>query len=136
MWFVDWNRIVSELYENYILKVHKEQSGLVIGQTGSKGKSEGKVKIVHISALENNNYIFEHGDVLVCTMTSPDYVPLMKKASAIVTDQGGILSHAAIIARELNIPCIVGTGNATEALKDGDLVEVNADEGIVKKIEE
>lgn len=67
-------------------------------------------------------------------MTSPDYIPLMKKASAIVTNQGGILSHAAIIARELGIPCIVGTQNATEKLKSGDKVEVNADVGFVRKI--
>jgi pyruvate,water dikinase len=59
------------------------------------------------------------------------YVPLMQKAVAIVTDQGGILSHAAIIARELGKPCIVGTGNATKELKNGQLVTVNATNGTV-----
>jgi phosphoenolpyruvate synthase/pyruvate phosphate dikinase len=74
------------------------------------------------------------GDVLVCAMTTPDWVPYMKKASAIVTDEGGVTCHAAIISRELKKPCIVGTKIATSVLKDGDLVEVNADKGIVKII--
>ena len=65
-------------------------------------------------------------------MTTVDYLPAMKKASAIVTDDGGITSHAAIISRELGIPCIVGTKIATKVLKDGDLVEVNANKGEVK----
>ncbi len=75
------------------------------------------------------------GDVLVCPMTLPDYVPAMKRAAAIITDEGGVTCHAAIISRELGIPCIVGTKIATQVLKDGDLVEVDADKGIVKVIE-
>jgi len=65
-------------------------------------------------------------------MTRPEFVPLMKKAAAIITDEGGITSHAAIISREMNIPCIIGTKIATKIFKDGDLVEVDADKGIVK----
>ncbi|MDD1444202.1 PEP-utilizing enzyme, partial [Dolichospermum sp. ST_sed3] len=65
-------------------------------------------------------------------MTRPDFVPLMKKAGAVVTDAGGILSHAAIVSRELNKPCIIGTEVATNILKDGDIVEVDADKGIVR----
>jgi pyruvate,water dikinase len=76
----------------------------------------------------------ENGEVLVCTMTTPELVPLMQKASAIVTDLGGILSHAAIISRELGKPCVVGTGKATQVLKDGDFVEVDADEGVVRRL--
>jgi pyruvate,water dikinase len=64
-------------------------------------------------------------------MTSPDYIHLMKNAAAIVTDLGGILCHAAIIAREFNIPCIVGTLKATSILKDMDTVEVDADKGTI-----
>jgi pyruvate,water dikinase len=67
-------------------------------------------------------------------MTSPDWLPLIQKAVAIVTDEGGITSHASIVARELKKPCIVGTKNATKILKDGDQVEVDADSGIVKII--
>ncbi len=64
-------------------------------------------------------------------MTPPDYLPLMKQAKATVTDLGGILSHAAIISRELKIPCITATKNATQILKDGNLVEVDAERGVV-----
>jgi pyruvate,water dikinase len=68
-------------------------------------------------------------------MTTPELVPLMQKAAAIVTDLGGILSHAAIVSRELGKPCVVGTGKATQVLNDGDLVEVDAENGTVRKIE-
>ena len=67
-------------------------------------------------------------------MTRPEFVPLMKRASAIVTDEGGITCHAAIVSRELNIPCIIGTKIVTKVLKDGDEVEVDADNGVVKII--
>lgn len=66
------------------------------------------------------------------SMTRPEFVPLMKKAAAIITDEGGITCHAAIVSRELNIPCIIGTRIATKVLKDGDYIEVDADNGIVK----
>lgn len=71
-------------------------------------------------------------EILVAAETSPDYVPLMKRAGAIITDKGGITSHAAIVSRELKKPCIIGTKIATKVLKDGDLVEVDAEKGIVK----
>ena len=67
-------------------------------------------------------------------MTTPDYVPAMRKASAVVTDEGGITCHAAIFSREINKPCVIGTKFATQVLKDGDIVEVDADNGIVRKI--
>ena len=68
-------------------------------------------------------------------MTRPEFLPAMKKASAIVTDEGGITSHAAIVSRELGIPCIIGTKNATEILKNGDLVEVKANHNMVVILE-
>ncbi len=74
------------------------------------------------------------GDILLSQATSPDLLPAMKKAAAIVTEQGGITSHAAIVSRELGIPCVIGTKIATKVLKDGDLVEVDANRGIVKKL--
>jgi pyruvate,water dikinase len=74
------------------------------------------------------------GDILVCPMTTPDYVPSMKRARAIITDEGGITCHAAIIARELKIPCVVGTKIATQVLRDGDKVEVDAGKGIIRII--
>ena len=74
------------------------------------------------------------GEILVTSMTTPDYLPSMQKASAFVTDEGGITCHAAIIAREMKKPCIIGTKIATKILKDGDLVEVDADKGVVRKL--
>ncbi len=75
---------------------------------------------------------FHDGDVLVTGMTRPEFEPLMQRASAIITDVGGILCHAAIRSRELNIPCLVGAGIATRVLRDGDLVSVDADKGLVR----
>ena len=72
--------------------------------------------------------------LLVAIPKGTQQIPIMKKASAIVTNQGGITSHAAVLAREFGIPCIVGTNIATEVFKDGDLVEVDADSGIIKKL--
>ena len=101
------------------------------GLTASMGKATGKVKVVK-SAKEI--YKVEKGDIIVAVMTRPDYIPAMKKAAAIVTDEGGVTCHAAIVSRELGIPCIIGTKIATKVLKDGDLVEVNANHGWVKII--
>ena len=100
------------------------------GLPASFGKAVGKVKIA-LSASEAINKV-EKGDVLVTGMTLPDFVPAMKKAAAIITNEGGATCHAAIISREFNIPCIVGTKIATKILKDGMLVEVNANHGVVK----
>jgi pyruvate,water dikinase len=74
------------------------------------------------------------GDILVTSMTTPDYVPAMEKALAFVTDEGGLSCHAAIVAREMKKPCIIGTKIATKVLKDNDLVEVDANKGIIKKL--
>ena len=67
-------------------------------------------------------------------MTRPEFVPIMKKAAAIVTDEGGITCHAAIISRELGVPCVVGTKIATKVLKDNDFVEIRATHGLVRKL--
>ena len=98
------------------------------GLSASVGRVTGPVKIVK-SATEIGKV--KQGDILVAVMTRPDYVVAMKKAAAIVTNEGGITSHAAIVSRELGIPCIIGTKIATEVLKDGDIVEVNANHGVV-----
>ncbi|OGM28825.1 hypothetical protein A2962_05080 [Candidatus Woesebacteria bacterium RIFCSPLOWO2_01_FULL_39_61] len=101
------------------------------GISASKGKALGKVAL--ISDMNTVNKISE-SCILVTKMTSPMITTLLPKISAIVTDQGGMLSHAAILARELGIPCIVGTQIATEFFKNGDLVEVDADNGVVRKL--
>jgi len=74
---------------------------------------------------------FQKGDILVTKMTDPDWVPIMKMASAIVTDEGGMTSHAAIVSRELGIPAVVGTGNATSVIKDGQIITVDAYRGVI-----
>ena len=99
------------------------------GAVAFRGLVKGYAKIItkrdQISSLKNN-------EILVAVMTTPDYIPAMKKASAFITDEGGITCHAAIIAREMKKPCIIGTKVATKVLKDGDLVEVDAERGVVK----
>ncbi len=101
------------------------------GLCASSGIARGRVKIVK-SATEVSKV--EKGDILVAVMTRPDYVAGMKKAAAIVTEEGGVTCHAAIVSRELKIPCVIGTKIATKALKDGQMVEVDATNGIVRKI--
>lgn len=103
----------------------------ILGQCGCVGRGRGTAKII-IRASDMSK--MKKGDVLVSIATDPDIVPAMKKASAIVTEQGGVTSHAAIVSRELNIPCVIGTKIATKVFKDGDLIEVDATKGIVKKI--
>jgi phosphohistidine swiveling domain-containing protein len=94
------------------------------------GKARGRAKVCN--GLEDALKKIKKSDILICGMTTPDYISVMKKAAAIVTDEGGLTCHAAIISRELKIPCIVGTKIATKIFKDGDLVEVDAANGIIK----
>lgn len=101
---------------------------LVKGLPASPGVAKGVVKII---PSKNEIDKVEKGDVLVTKMTTPDFVPAMKKAVAIVTDAGGATCHAAIVSRELGIPCIVGTQNATQVLRDGMFVTVDARRGVV-----
>lgn len=101
------------------------------GTTASVGNVTGKVKIVLNSGQFKQ---FNKDEILVAEMTRPDFLPIMKLAKAIITDEGGLTCHAAVVARELHIPCIVGTRFVTKVLQDGDLVEVDANKGIVRKI--
>lgn len=88
--------------------------------------------VVRVLLDPNQSSAFIPGEILVAPMTSPEYVFVMKIASAILTDTGGLTSHAAIVSRELNVPCLVGTKVATHLLKDGDIVEVDAKKGTVR----
>jgi len=106
-------------------------SMIVKGQTGFAGKVQGLVCLVN--DLKDLQHVKE-GCILVTPSTTPAYVPVLSKISAIVTNEGGILCHAALISREMKIPCVIGTKNATRILKDGDMVEVDADNGIVRKV--
>ena len=111
--------------------IHEEHHGEIEGTPASSGKARGTVAIVR--GVSDLNKV-KHGDIIVAVTTHPDYVPAMQRAAAIVTDEGGITSHAAIVAREFGLPCIVGTKHATKALQDGDEVEIDADLGIVRRV--
>ncbi|HLD06315.1 MAG TPA: PEP-utilizing enzyme [Candidatus Nanoarchaeia archaeon] len=103
----------------------------ITGLIASPGKAQGRVKIINnIGEIKD----FPRNHVLVTEMTSPEYVVAMRRAVAVVTDLGGATSHAAVISREIGIPCIVGTKIATKALQDGDYIEVDADKGVVRII--
>jgi pyruvate,water dikinase len=119
------------IYREYQLNTKKEPilKGISIGDK----IGQGKVRLVPDISKMNQ---FKPGEVLVTKMTDPDWVPIMKIASAIVTDEGGKTAHAAIVSRELGIPCIVGTKNATEVLKDGQYVTIDCTQGLNGKIYE
>jgi len=131
--FFDYNRIIpSYLTTPLNPKKFDNLKSEIRGFGSFKGKTKGRVCRVN---NRNINFVnFPSQSVLVCENTDVRYVSFMEKAVAIVTDKGGILSHAAIIAREMNKPFIVGTKIATSILKNGDLIEVDTDEGIVKII--
>jgi phosphohistidine swiveling domain-containing protein len=103
----------------------------VKGLVASVGKAKGRARIIS-SAREIDRV--KRGDILLAVMTRPDYIIGMKKAAAIVTNEGGVTSHAAIVSRELGIPCVIGTKIATEVFKDGDMIEVDAFHGVVRKL--
>jgi len=109
-------------------KPEEESKELIRGLGASPGRGSGEVRVL-VSPDKDNG--FESGDVLVATMTTPDWVPLMMKASAIVTDGGGVTCHAAIVSREMGLPCVVGTRNATKVLQDKMLVTVDGTHGTV-----
>jgi len=132
--YIDINRFLGPRIPTPppFVKLEADDSVLVIGQVAKTGKATGRVVIV--KAEEISDVDFHKGDILVCDNTDVRFIQLMKKAGAIVTDRGGILSHAAITFREMDKPCIIGTNNGTQVLKSGDQVEVDAIKGIVRKI--
>ncbi|RLG81329.1 MAG: phosphoenolpyruvate synthase [Thermoprotei archaeon] len=103
---------------------------VVRGLPASPGVGAGVAKVI-FDPHGREAQEFKEGEVLVTKMTDPDWVPLMKKAAAIVTDEGGMTSHAAIVSRELGIPCVVGTGNATKVIESGMKVTVDGGKGVV-----
>jgi len=118
-----WEAAITEKFEANTREIK--------GQAACLGRARGAVKIVNsVRDMKKMN----QGDILVSIATNPDIVPAMKKAAAIITEQGGITSHAAIVSREFNTPCIINTKIATKVLRDGDLVEVDAEKGIVRII--
>lgn len=101
------------------------------------GVAIGKAMVIlveDISSFNKSITKFNKGDILITTMTSPNIISLLDKASGVITNEGGVCSHAAIVSREFGIPCIVGTGNATRIFKSGDFVYIDAKKGFAKKI--
>lgn len=116
----------EDLYEEKI----KDGLQILKGVGTYLGTENGKVKIILDPFVEGKH--FRKNEILVTSMTTPEFVPLIKRAKAVVTDEGGLLCHAAIVSRELKKPCVIGTKIATKVLKDGNLVEVDANNGVVK----
>ncbi len=106
-------------------------SVIVKGIPASQGKVRGKVIIVK---TQKDYKKVKEGDILVTRHTDPSMVLIMQRAAAIVTDQGGLTSHAAVVSREMGTPCIVGTKNGTKKLKDKQVIEVDADKGTVNTV--
>ncbi len=119
------------ILEKKLLQATRSASRVLQGISGYRGKVKGTVRIVSDPFKVKK---FNSGDILVTGMTRPEFLPLVQKSSAIITESGGILCHAAITARELKKPCIVGVPEITKILKDGDVVEVDADKGLIKII--
>ncbi|MCU0680493.1 MAG: PEP-utilizing enzyme [Planctomycetes bacterium] len=116
-----------------IIKEEIKNTKILVGDCACSGRARGEVRVIN---LVKDIGKMKQGDILVSTATNPDLMPAIKKASAIVTDIGGITCHAAIVSRELNIPCVVGTKFATRLLKDGYVIDVDATHGkvnIIKK---
>lgn len=123
----------KELGEIYKIKPTNELKGMA----ANPGKTTGVARIMDANNVEQTRQLrkdFKKGQILITQMTQPNVMDIASKAGALVTDEGGMLSHAAIISRELGIPCIVGTKNATKVFRDGQTIEVDADRGIVKII--
>ena len=111
-------------------KVKQSHTQELSGTSASPGKVRGKVRVI---ILDREFSSFKKGEVLVTIQTMVHFLPLMKKSAAVLTEYGGLTSHAAIVSRELNKPCIVGIPALTRALKTGDQVEVDATRGIIQK---
>lgn len=118
------------IYNKFLKIKIKGKIGLIQGRSAYPGRIRGVV----YKSINQKKKKPKRKSVLVVSMTHPKDIALIRESSAIITDEGGILSHAAIISRELRIPCIIGTKIATKVLKDGDLVEVDANKGVVRII--
>jgi phosphohistidine swiveling domain-containing protein len=126
-----WHCFSGKDYLYWKKKIEKNQPEYIRGDVSYPGRVKGRA-VIHLDWIGGVD--IPKGSVLVCGMTNPQIVPFLKNASAIVADEGGLTCHAAIISRELKIPCIVGTGNGTRLIKKGDLIEVDANKGEVKII--
>lgn len=123
--YLDGNVVVALKQER---NAHVTAATALKGTPACKGIVSGTARIV-LSASEQDK--IQPGDILITNMTTPDFLPSMKRAAAFVTDEGGITCHAAIVAREMKKPCVIGTKTATVSFKDGDRITVDANTGTV-----
>ncbi|MEW6407872.1 MAG: PEP-utilizing enzyme [Patescibacteria group bacterium] len=138
-WVIDLNKMkiftgkeMEEFLKKNLPKEKLERETKIFkGNIAYSGKAIGRVKIVN--SFKDVKKV-KKGDILVSVQTMPSLLPAMKQAAAFVTDQGGITCHAAIVAREMKKPCVIGTKIAARVLRDGQLIEVDARRGIVRKI--
>jgi len=136
-WVKNGDHIVSRCIKeykkinNYFFSTKQKRVSILKGHAVFSGKVRGVAKIL---LVDDNIDKIKNGEVLISINSSPRFIRAIKKCGAIVTDEGGITCHAAIIAREMKKPCIIGTKIATKVFKDGDMVEVDAEKGIVRKI--
>ncbi|MBU4370228.1 hypothetical protein KKG58_05800 [Patescibacteria group bacterium] len=122
----DYKKILK--LKESLIKQQTQQNGAIHGSIANTGTAVGRVVVCKgINSLSK----VKKGDILVTSMTRPEFMPALKKAAAIITDEGGVTCHAAIVARELNIPAVIGTKLATKILKDGMIVEVKGNHGII-----
>ena len=121
--------LAVKVWEASTLLIFKTDGDVLKGVSGSTGIAVGKVCLIN---SPKEFYKMKKGDILVCHLTDPEWTPLFKLASAVVADTGSALSHAAIVAREYNIPAVLGVGFATTKFKDGDTIQVNGNIGEVK----
>ncbi|MFA6604885.1 MAG: PEP-utilizing enzyme [Patescibacteria group bacterium] len=133
------SHLVSGQETDKYIKLTKEDElsqKQISGFVACRGLIKAKARIIDFNSKDYNKEVsqFKKGEILVTGMTRPQIVHLCNKASAIVTDEGGITSHAAVVSRELNIPCVIGTKDATKIFKTGDFLEVDANKGIITKI--
>ena len=132
LWMLQ-SRPITTLHDDTLTTVtaaepSESQTVLLRGLGGAPGSASGAARV--LTSLADAASLND-GDVLVTHMTSPDWLPLLRRAAAVVTDSGGMTCHAAIVSRELGIPCVVGTGEATRRLRDGEIVTVDATRGVV-----
>lgn len=119
---------IARIYKTLSNEEEISDSKIISGSIANKGKVKG---IARILTTYQDIYKVEKGDIIVATMTTPDYVSAMEKASGFITDEGGITCHAAILSREFNVPCIVGTVSGTKEIQDGQMIELDAYTGKV-----
>jgi len=126
-------KITSDALIQFLRDYDVRQKKIISGFPAHPGRVEGTARVVFLGFKTNPEDLekIQHGDILVTSMTRPQFLLQIRRASAIVTDQGGMLCHAAIVAREFNIPCIVGTQHGMEKIKDGQKIIVDANEGVI-----